>query len=132
MSTAPFILLVNPWIYDFAAYDLWSKPLGLLYIAALLKHNGFDVHLIDCLDPLHPRVHELPGVKLPTRKSTGKGQFYNHQAPKPDAFKSIINIDATNAMEYLPNYLKRRYLLYQNRECSSCDINDDLLVSGGF
>ena len=36
MST-PFILLINPWIYDFAAYDLWSKPLGLLYIAALLK-----------------------------------------------------------------------------------------------
>ena len=91
MSTAPFILLVNPWIYDFAAYDLWSKPLGLLYIAALLKHNGFGVHLIDCLDPLHPRVHEMPGVKLPARKSTGKGQFYNQQVPKPDAFKSIIN-----------------------------------------
>jgi len=24
------ILLINPWIYDFAAYDLWVKPLGLL------------------------------------------------------------------------------------------------------
>ena len=31
------ILLVNPWIYDFAAYDLWVKPLGLLYIGATAK-----------------------------------------------------------------------------------------------
>jgi len=91
MSTAPFILLVNPWIYDFAAYDLWSKPLGLLYIAALLKQNGFGVHLIDCLDPLHPLMHDLPGVKLPARKPTGKGHFYHQPAPKPDALQSIKN-----------------------------------------
>ena len=30
-------LLINPWIYDFAAYDFWTKPLGLLYIAAILE-----------------------------------------------------------------------------------------------
>ena len=28
------LLLVNPWIYDFVAYDLWSKPLGLIKIAS--------------------------------------------------------------------------------------------------
>ena len=87
----PFILLINPWIYDFAAYDLWSKPLGLLYIAALLKQNGFGVHLIDCLDPLHPRMHHQPGVKMPARKPTGKGHFYHQPAPKPDALQSIKN-----------------------------------------
>jgi hypothetical protein len=26
------ILLINPWIYDFAAFDFWTKPLGLLQI----------------------------------------------------------------------------------------------------
>ena len=25
-------LLINPWIYDFAAYDLWMKPLGIFYL----------------------------------------------------------------------------------------------------
>ena len=28
------ILLVNPPIYDFAAYDFWLKPYGLLYICS--------------------------------------------------------------------------------------------------
>jgi radical SAM superfamily enzyme YgiQ (UPF0313 family) len=44
------ILLINPWIYDFAAVNLWARPLGLLKVAECL--SGFDVHLafIDCLD----------------------------------------------------------------------------------
>ena len=48
------IVLINPWIYDFAAYDLWSKPLGLLSIGSFLRECGFRVHLIDCLDAHHP------------------------------------------------------------------------------
>ncbi len=44
------LLLINPWIYDFAAYDLWSKPLGLLYIASFLRSQGFEIRFIDCLD----------------------------------------------------------------------------------
>ena len=44
------ILLINPWIYDFAAYDLWSRPIGLLYIGGLLKANGYRISLINCLD----------------------------------------------------------------------------------
>jgi radical SAM superfamily enzyme YgiQ (UPF0313 family) len=47
---APHILLINPWITDFAAYNFWIKPLGLLRIAGLLRMNGFRVTLIDCLD----------------------------------------------------------------------------------
>ena len=46
----PRLLLINPWIYDFTAYDLWSKPLGLLYIASFLRSQGFDISFIDCLD----------------------------------------------------------------------------------
>jgi len=44
------ILLINPYIYDFAAYDFWVKPLGLLYLSSALKANGYSVTLIDCLD----------------------------------------------------------------------------------
>src|SRR5688500_12203781 len=44
------ILLVRPWIHDFSAYDLWIQPLGLLYLAAVLIENGFEVQYIDCLN----------------------------------------------------------------------------------
>ncbi|MFC1538016.1 B12-binding domain-containing radical SAM protein [Candidatus Latescibacterota bacterium] len=44
------ILLVNPWITDFAAYDFWVKPLGLLYAGAFLKERGHSVRIVDCLD----------------------------------------------------------------------------------
>ena len=30
-------LLVNPWICDFAAYDLWLRPYGLLRVGAVLR-----------------------------------------------------------------------------------------------
>ncbi|MDD5439887.1 MAG: B12-binding domain-containing radical SAM protein [Candidatus Omnitrophica bacterium] len=43
------ILLVNPWIYDFAAYDFGMKPVGLLRIAEHLRREGNEVDLIDCL-----------------------------------------------------------------------------------
>ncbi|MEW6109502.1 MAG: B12-binding domain-containing radical SAM protein [Nitrospirota bacterium] len=44
------VLLINPWIYDFAAINLWSRPLGILKVAEYL--SGFDVELalIDCTD----------------------------------------------------------------------------------
>jgi hypothetical protein len=48
--SSPHILLINPWITDFAAYNFWIKPLGLLHIASLLRENGFRVTLIDCID----------------------------------------------------------------------------------
>ena len=33
----PKILLVNPPIYDFSAYDFWLKPAGLLRVAGFLR-----------------------------------------------------------------------------------------------
>ncbi len=48
------LLLINPWIYDFAAYDLWSQPLGLLYIASFLRQAGFRISYIDCLRSDNP------------------------------------------------------------------------------
>ena len=43
------LIIINPWIFDFAAFDLWSQPLGLLYIASFLRSQGYDVSYIDCL-----------------------------------------------------------------------------------
>ena len=77
------ILLINPWIYDFAAYDFWIKPLGLLYLASLLRKNGCSVRLVDCLNPLHPSMR---GIK---RNPYGHGKFPKEQIPRPSAIQNI-------------------------------------------
>ena len=43
------ILLVNPWIYDFSAYDFGIKPVGLLRVGEFLRRKGAKVDLVDCL-----------------------------------------------------------------------------------
>jgi radical SAM superfamily enzyme YgiQ (UPF0313 family) len=55
-SALPRILLINPWIHDFAAYDFWAKPYGLLCLAAVLRRHGMQVSYIDCLDRFHPQA----------------------------------------------------------------------------
>jgi len=79
------ILAINPAIYDFSAYDFWLKPLGLLYVAALLKkHTAFRLHFIDCLDRYHPLLPK----RLRT-KPDGRGSFFKEEVAKPSVFKSI-------------------------------------------
>jgi radical SAM superfamily enzyme YgiQ (UPF0313 family) len=79
MPSKKSILLINPWIYDFTAYDFWMKPLGLLYIAALLKkHTNFTLNFIDCLDRYHPSL-----TKRPRTKEDGRGPFPKQEVPKP-------------------------------------------------
>ncbi|MBM4351729.1 MAG: radical SAM protein [Deltaproteobacteria bacterium] len=73
----PHILLINPWITDFAAYNFWIKPLGLLYIAGLLRENGFQVTLIDCLD-FYSKT-----------KKFGDGNIFKTKIEKPLSLKSI-------------------------------------------
>lgn len=47
-SSVPHILLVNPWIHDFAAYDFWAAPLGLFTLGGILRDHGARVSFIDC------------------------------------------------------------------------------------
>jgi len=82
---APSLILINPWIYDFAAYDLWSKPLGLLYLAGYLRACGFHIHLIDCLNPHHPA---LKNSVLP-RRAYGTGKFHREKTLRPSALKHV-------------------------------------------
>lgn len=85
----PEIILINPWIYDFAAYDMWSKPLGLLYLGGYLRRCGFDVHLIDCLDVHHPEMKVIAPSTLPVRRSFGTGKFWKKKVLKPNALEHI-------------------------------------------
>jgi radical SAM superfamily enzyme YgiQ (UPF0313 family) len=74
------VLLLNPWIYDFAAYNLWIEPLGLLTIAATLRDNGYDITVLDCLAP-HPGA--------PRPRPDGSGKFLKAPVDKPDPVASI-------------------------------------------
>lgn len=85
----PSVLLINPWIYDFAAYDLWAKPLGLLYLASLLRVSGYKVAFIDCLDMHHPNLDKEPGLKRGIKRKYGTGKFYRQRIPKPFFLKDV-------------------------------------------
>ncbi len=85
----PSIILINPWIYDFAAYDLWSKPLGLLYLAGYLRDWGCHVHLIDCLDVHHPQMKTDRPLTQPKRRSYGTGKFWREVVAKPRPLQDI-------------------------------------------
>ena len=74
------LLLINPWIYDFTAYDLWSKPLGLLYIASYLRNFEFRIHYIDCLET-EPKAN-------PSKKY-GVGPFRRTIISKPSVLEHI-------------------------------------------
>lgn len=83
------LLLINPWIYDFTAFDLWSKPIGLLYIASYLRSIGYEIDYIDCLDRYHPA--QLGGVysKPLKLKKYGVGHFERQRVEKPAVFHFI-------------------------------------------
>jgi radical SAM superfamily enzyme YgiQ (UPF0313 family) len=83
------VLLINPWIYDFAAYDFWSKPLGLLYLAGILRKNSIDVQFIDCLNPLHPGLMQDNTIKRPRRKSSGQGHYPKEIISRPEPLQDI-------------------------------------------
>ncbi len=85
----PTLLLINPWIYDFAAYDLWAKPLGLLYLASQLRRMGFEVHLVDCLDIHNPHMEKMGYGGKPARRPYGTGKFWKRQVPTPSHLSAI-------------------------------------------
>jgi radical SAM superfamily enzyme YgiQ (UPF0313 family) len=72
------ILLVNPPIYDFTAYDFWLKPLGLLSVAGLLRGSA-EMEIFDYLD------------RSPDAKSDqfGRGSFTSARIEKPEAFADM-------------------------------------------
>ncbi|MEE8400106.1 MAG: radical SAM protein [Desulfobacterales bacterium] len=83
-SDIPNILLINPWIHDFAAYDFWAKPMGLLKLGALLRAHGFAVSYIDCLDRFHPC--DAPGSPDPRY---GRGPYLKTKIPKPPGLEDV-------------------------------------------
>src|SRR5215471_18716047 len=68
------ILLVNPPIYDFTAFDFWLRPYGLLRVAGQLRMHdltAFD-YLVSC-----------------ERDAFGRGRFDQQLIPKPAPLTDI-------------------------------------------
>lgn len=70
------LLLVNPWIFDFAAYNFWARPLGLLKVAEFLSRFNLELYMIDATDSFKTK-----------RWQTGK--FTRENAEKPEVLRHI-------------------------------------------
>ncbi len=73
------VLLVNPPIYDFAAYDFWLKPYGLLTVGGYLQ-NSCDIELFDYMD------REVGSSDV---DEFGRGRFSQQIIEKPQIYKDI-------------------------------------------
>jgi len=71
----PRVLLVNPPIYDFAAYDFWLKPYGLLRVGGRLRGRA-ELALFDFLDRL-----AAPGRQ--DSDAWGRGHYPRQIVQKP-------------------------------------------------
>lgn len=72
------ILAINPPVHDFAYFDLWARPLGLLYVLEYMRTRGNSVTLIDC-------IAEAPEKHL----SFGRIRPMRSFEPKPAAYRNI-------------------------------------------
>lgn len=71
-------LLVNPHIYDVSAYGFWSAPLGLLYMGSILRENGLEIGLIDCLKERDEK-----------RGEDGRAPFVKERVSNPEAARFV-------------------------------------------
>jgi len=83
------LLLINPWIFDFTAYDFWSKPLGLLYIASILREQDYKISYVDCMDRYNQEVLKLQNRESPQKDEFGRGSFYKEEIKRPEILKNI-------------------------------------------
>ena len=72
------ILGINPPVHDFAFFDLWSKPVGLLYLLERMRENGNKVSFID----------SIHGGAV-GKKSFGREKIASEEIEKPNVYREI-------------------------------------------
>jgi radical SAM superfamily enzyme YgiQ (UPF0313 family) len=78
------VLLVNPYIYDFTAFDLWMRPLGLLYVAGVLKkYTDCELFWLDALDRFQEGATSANDRDSKAAKADGRGKFHREIVTKP-------------------------------------------------
>ena len=71
------LVLINPWVYDFSLYNLWSAPLGLYKVSEFLSQYRVNINIIDCLDA---HIKEKPD---------GRSHIFKEKVQKPDILRKI-------------------------------------------
>jgi len=90
MVQHPRVLLVQPPIYDFTAFDLFVYPLGLLELGASLEAAGCSVALVDALDRYDPSLKSVAKpTKAPTFRGDGCGHFPREHIEPPAPLAEI-------------------------------------------
>lgn len=113
-TSPPHILLVNPWIHDFAAYDFWAKPLGLLTLGAVLEQHGARVSYMDCLDRFHKNAKTAS-----TKHRQGRGPYLKTPIQKPKGCEDIPR-------QYCRYGIKKKWF---ESDLNACDTPDLILVT---
>ncbi|MCK4541707.1 MAG: cobalamin-dependent protein [Spirochaetales bacterium] len=101
---SPRALLINPPVYDFALFDLFLKPYGLLRIGRWLEDGGYSVDLVNALDYRDPESASLPG--FPHRQKNGTGKFFRQRLRNPVLAKVTDRSYARYGI--LPEVFKKR------------------------
>jgi hypothetical protein len=81
----PRVLLVNPAIHDFAAYDFWLRPYGLLSVAGELRGQADFL----CFDYLNRRHPFLFGRRELQSDRWRRGRFYSERIDRPACLHDI-------------------------------------------
>src|SRR5687768_3919648 len=74
IARMPNLLLVNPPIYDFTAFDFWLRPYGLLRVAGRLRQ---------C------RLTAFDYLRSTGRDAFGRGRFEKQEFKKPAALADV-------------------------------------------
>ena len=74
-------MLILPPVYDFAFFDLFFKPYGLLKIGKWLQDGGWDCVFINSLD--YNDELSLAKLKAPARQGNGTGKIFRQIVPSP-------------------------------------------------
>ena len=82
----PRALLVYPPVHDFALYDLFLKPYGLLRIGLWLRDGGWDVRVVNALDYEDPESAAALG--RPKRRADGTGKMFRSLLPYPGGLEN--------------------------------------------
>jgi pyruvate-formate lyase-activating enzyme len=69
------VLLVNPPIFDFTAFDFWLRPYGMMRVAGKMRHA--------C------RLVYFDYLTVAKKDSWGRGRFECCEAPKPEVLRDI-------------------------------------------
>jgi B12 binding domain/Radical SAM superfamily len=85
-SIKPRLLLFQPPIYDFALFDLFLKPYGLLRLGRWFDESAYDVFFVNALDYSNTDTNNILGI--PRRKTNGTGKFPRMGASLPQSIHS--------------------------------------------